>query len=123
MFLLITLPLILIASTNAENCPTGDNKDTETMPKNPKIEWVPCNYDSGPELECGSAKVPLDYTGVTPGVLTLPLVRWPTKQPSSKSIVVNPGGPGNSGIEFLAEAGSLAYETLLKYASRYVYFT
>ena len=67
------------------------------------ITWKPCDPDKPERFQCGSIKVPLDWTGVNTDTLTIPLARWAANSsyPHAKSIIVNPGGPGASGIEFL----------------------
>lgn len=127
IMLSVLLFSVLIASITAqaeEACPPGYALDRGPIPAAQKIEWVSCQLDDILKyegLECGSVKVPLDYTGATPGVLTIPLVRWcadGTKW-NGKSIVANPGGPGESGVEFLTGAGR---EYLLRYGCRSINF-
>ena len=83
------------------------------------VEWGPCPEDdpyaaayaaSPVTLECGSVVVPLDWTAPDSNKThVLSLVRAPAlKQPAKGSIQTNPGGPGDSGKEFLAQsAGTL----------------
>lgn len=102
------LALILFTSVRGQSCPPGYAEDTSgAILKNQKIVWGPCEEWDIPQLECGSVKVPLDYTGASRGVITLSLVRWcaDPKKSNGKSIVYNPGGPGGSGIERLINKG------------------
>ncbi|MCU1461129.1 MAG: hypothetical protein JWO37_1204 [Acidimicrobiales bacterium] len=66
------------------------------------VTWADC----GDGFQCGSLLVPLDYSGTTPGTIPLALIRLPAADPAHRigSLVINPGGPGASGIEFARQA-------------------
>ena len=59
--------------------------------------WTPCNGD----LQCATLVVPLDYA--RPGGPTIPIAvaRHPAQDPAARigSLVIDPGGPGVSGID------------------------
>lgn len=87
----------------------------EDCPEPSSLQWHPCG-DIGDELaeglpiplpiECASLPVPLDYTDPESETLDLSLLRVnATKEPVRGSILFNPGGPGGSGVEYVA-AGS-----------------
>ncbi|MBM3662014.1 MAG: alpha/beta fold hydrolase [Actinobacteria bacterium] len=67
----------------------------------PRLEWGPCR-NAPPEIECATMAVPLDWAD--PGGRTIDLVlgRIPATGDRIGSLVTNPGGPGGSGLEFLA---------------------
>jgi hypothetical protein len=72
------------------------------------IEWGPCSEElqnkDGVQLECATLPVPLDYTKTSDDKLNLALAKISaTREPHMGSIVVNPGGPGNSGRTHLAQ--------------------
>ena len=102
--------LLLVASTTglvaAQECPSGYEANTGTIPENQTLEWIPCPVEAQPTLECATLQVPLDYTDPTLGILTLPIVRLPAPNATDngKSIFHNPGGPGASGIQFIIES-------------------
>jgi pimeloyl-ACP methyl ester carboxylesterase len=64
--------------------------------------WQVC----GAPFECASIDVPLDYADPTSATLRLNLIRLPAADPAHRigSLVVNPGGPGASGISFARAA-------------------
>ena len=64
-----------------------------------KIAWTSC----GSGFQCGTVKVPLDYAHPDAGTIDIALNRKPATIPSQRigSLLVNPGGPGASGIDFL----------------------
>ncbi|MGH9259710.1 MAG: alpha/beta hydrolase, partial [Acidimicrobiales bacterium] len=61
------------------------------------LEWEPCRD----EFECAIARVPLDYDAPDGEVVELALLRAPaTGDERIGSLLVNPGGPGGSGIDY-----------------------
>jgi len=71
------------------------------------IDWASC-ADAGNtvvELDCATLQVPLDHTDPGGDRIDLALARVPaTGSDVIGSLVFNPGGPGASGIDFLASA-------------------
>ncbi|KAL4912323.1 Alpha/Beta hydrolase protein [Aspergillus aurantiobrunneus] len=68
------------------------------------LSWSPC--PSHPSLDCTTLTVPLEYADPTNGSLaSIPLARFNATAPKSHRkgpLLTNPGGPGSSGIDFLA---------------------
>ena len=75
-------------------------------PSPPTISWAPCAEDT--TAECGTLKVPIDWD--TPGGATVDLAvaRRKAAVPATRvgSLVVNPGGPGASGVDFVVHGSS-----------------
>jgi pimeloyl-ACP methyl ester carboxylesterase len=69
------------------------------------LDWKPCN--SG--FECAQFNVPLDYTHLDKGVFTLQVIKHVANNPSKRlgSLIMNPGGPGGSGIQYILSADSI----------------
>ncbi len=67
------------------------------------ITWSACDG----EFQCGSFEVPLDYANPSGEAITIKVLKAPATDKSKRlgSLVVNPGGPGASGIEFARYAG------------------
>ncbi len=74
-----------------------------------QLRWRACG-----RAECTTLKVPLDYAMPGGKELTLAVLRVPAQKKSERvgSLVVNPGGPGGSGVEYAA-AGSLQFGGVL----------
>lgn len=73
------------------------------------LSWTPC----GARFQCATLAVPLDYGVTSSRTISLALVRQPARDPSRRigSLLVNPGGPGASGVNFARGiAGQLAPE-------------
>jgi pimeloyl-ACP methyl ester carboxylesterase len=81
---------------------------TPATPLAGRIAWTSC----GGGFQCGTVQVPLDYAHPASGTIEISLNRKPATRPTQRigSLLVNPGGPGASGIDFLvAFAPALAY--------------
>lgn len=59
--------------------------------------WEPC----GERLECATLVVPANWDDPDGAVIDLAVVRQPATGPSLGPLLVNPGGPGASGVQFL----------------------
>jgi len=82
---------------------------TTTSPVAP-VAWTPCGT-----LQCGSVTVPLDYSHPDGPTIQIAVARHPAEVPSERigSLVINPGGPGASGINDLPnELSALEPEVL-----------
>ncbi|KAL1616078.1 hypothetical protein SLS56_011559 [Neofusicoccum ribis] len=68
------------------------------------IQWGPCTLNGSLPIECGNVSVPLDYSSSnSTKTLTLELLKVPAlEKPSKGSVLINFGGPGNTGRETLA---------------------
>src|SRR4051794_10346892 len=67
------------------------------------IQWGPCKAASSDEIrlpggaECGMLSVPVDYSKPDGDVAQIALIRFKATGEKVGSLVVNPGGPGESG--------------------------
>ncbi|WP_206184905.1 alpha/beta hydrolase [Thermoactinospora rubra] len=63
------------------------------------ISWAPCEED--PTAECGTLAVPVDWDNPAAGTFELALARRKATDPGARigSLVINPGGPGGSGVD------------------------
>lgn len=63
------------------------------------VVWEPCG-----DLQCGVITVPIDYADPAGATLDLAVARAPATDLAARigSLVLNPGGPGGSGLDFLA---------------------
>ncbi len=63
------------------------------------VRWERC----GGDFDCTTVEVPLDYSDPTGESIDLDVVRLRAKDPQG-SLVLNPGGPGGSGVEYARAA-------------------
>jgi pimeloyl-ACP methyl ester carboxylesterase len=66
------------------------------------LQWQTCNK----VFQCARLRVPFDYRRPAWRRFSLPVIRLPATDPAKRigSLVVNPGGPGGSGISFALRA-------------------
>ena len=81
----------------------------------PSLPIVPAQWTSCGELQCGSVTVPLDYADPDGPTLQIAVARHPAEVPAERigSLVINPGGPGASGIDDLPNELSVLTPGLL----------
>jgi len=71
----------------------------------PTLHWTSC----GGGFQCARLRVPLDDTVPHGKTISLALTRLPASNPSQRigSLVVNPGGPGGSAVQFVRESARM----------------
>ena len=92
---------------NQTPTPTSAPNSTPTA----SAQWGGCQVVGGnggdaPKLpagtQCGTLDVPIDYAQPSGAAATLALIRFPATGQKIGSLVVNPGGPGESGVDLAA---------------------
>ena len=84
--------------TPAAAAPAGPQPDTLAGYYAQKLRWRPCNHG----FQCARLLVPFDYHRPAWRRFSLPVIRLPATDPQARigSLVVNPGGPGGSGVQY-----------------------
>jgi len=97
---------MVTTSTTTTTTPTT----TSSLPVTP-ISWSPCNGG----LQCGTLVVPLDYAYPRGPTIPIAVARHPAEVPSARigSLVIDPGGPGVSGVDDMANELSALTPQLL----------
>ena len=92
---LVALLLASCSSATKASFPDAAN-DASTL------NWVSCNG----HFQCATLKVPIDYTDASLGQFDIAVLRYrdPNQHDRIGSLVVNPGGPGVSGVEYALNA-------------------
>lgn len=80
-------------------------------------DWVPCRGDAGPAgYQCATVSVPRDpQDPAAHGTIGLAIDRHPATGTRIGSLLVNPGGPGGSGVDFLPEIVGLLGADVLEH--------
>jgi pimeloyl-ACP methyl ester carboxylesterase len=67
-----------------------------------ELNWDTC-YDN---FECTQLAVPIDYHRIRTGTFKISVLRYPAQEQKSRigSLIVNPGGPGASGVDYAYNA-------------------
>ena len=81
----------------------ADDVDADAPLPEDTVAWFECGIEG---LECGVVTVPVDYRDPAVGELQVVLVVHRATKPDERIgyLVVNPGGPGGSGVEMAAGA-------------------
>ena len=108
-------------TTDDTTPPTGTGSTGATTPPTDgpapgSLAWGDCDPDDVPATpasvpgttppECATLEVPLDYDDPDGEQIELALIRVPASGDRRGAILTNPGGPGGSGFEFIANAGN-----------------
>lgn len=93
--------------TALEDVGKADGSATEGAPKGfedyygQSLEWTEC----GEGFQCATASAPLDWKDADAGSIEIALKKIPATGQKVGSLLVNPGGPGGSGVEFVGDPG------------------
>ncbi|MFK0008394.1 alpha/beta hydrolase [Paenarthrobacter sp. NPDC090520] len=75
-----------------------------------EVEWKGC--ESG--FQCATVKVPLDYGNPSGGDIELSAIKLSSSGNKKGTILVNPGGPGGSGVDFVRDGGKTHFTQKLR---------
>lgn len=79
-----------------------------------KPTWNTClgqDKPADPRIQCATIQVPKDYTSSDTATISLNLIRYAAVDGNNnidntaESIIINPGGPGGSGVEYVLNGG------------------
>ena len=73
-----------------------------------QLDWSDCKDG----FECATFNVPIDYANPADGAMEISAIRKLASGNASGSLVLNPGGPGGSGIEYTTYAEYVVSDTL-----------
>jgi len=91
--------------------PTGETVEADLQPFYDQVlEWSPC--EGG--LQCTTADAPLDWSDPGRDTIELALIRKVSTGDRLGSLLINPGGPGASGFEFVRDSLDYAVSARLK---------
>ncbi len=105
------LALLVAAAMVVTAAPTADaterSGDEGRTQRRDRIRWHPCYPEEALGFECAVVKVPRDYDRPKGRKIRLALVRLPATERGrrTKSLFLNPGGPGGSGVDFVVGFG------------------
>ena len=114
--MVLTVTITMAACTS--HTPAGPSSSGLERFYSQQIAWEACEsfattsiesavFALTPTLECGRVEVPLDYQDPQGKTARLAVARVPARGESIGSLVMNPGGPGGSGL-FAAAATALS---------------
>ncbi|KKK11807.1 hypothetical protein ARAM_002654 [Aspergillus rambellii] len=85
--------------------------DWESITPSPDLQWIPCFQN----FTCARLEVPLDYGNPTRGSTAIAFMKLAAQNvtENTRNIVINPGGPGGSGVEILL-ANSIPFAEVIQ---------
>jgi len=115
--LVLVLPLsgcvtaFLPQQQGAVSTPTGEEVPAELEGFYSQVlEWSACEGD----FQCATAEAPLDWSDPGRSTIDLALIRSTATGASTGSLLVNPGGPGGSGYNFVRDSVDYAVSERLR---------
>ena len=105
ILLVILLALTACSSPSKQAFPTTTN-DTSTL------TWSACHGN----FQCATLKVPIDYFNASLGQFDIAVIRYrdPSQYNRIGSLVINPGGPGSSGVDYALNAEYIVNPAVLE---------
>lgn len=105
-------PTGLPEATDLAETPSADpgNGTSGPSPTPAPVTVAPARWsDCGLGFLCAEVRVPKDYAVPSLGYLNVSIIDLPATDPRSRigSLIVNPGGPGASGVEFVRDEASV----------------
>jgi pimeloyl-ACP methyl ester carboxylesterase len=107
-----SVPLLVVVGLLASACasstpaargpvPTTPAAPLPALPPPPPVTWTTCPTHA--DVECGTVPAPLDYAHPSSGTIQLAVSRIPAGSGTAAdgTLLVNPGGPGESGNQIL----------------------
>ena len=99
---------------NSTTPTTGQATPSAALPAAQPVSWKPCTGLDGPQgYECGTLQVPLDYANPAGRKIDIAMDRKAATGTKTGSLLMNPGGPGASGVDSLDYIVSLLSPTVL----------
>ena len=98
---------VLLAATGCSHLVDGRAVVAVPPPGSP-IDWVKCQTEEPDEsripagAQCGMLSVPVDYDNPDGEVARIAMIRFKATGDKIGSLIINPGGPGESGVEAAA---------------------
>ena len=102
LFTAIALAFALTASGCASKVGIEKPLSDLSAYENQKLDWSTCYED----FECTDLRVPIDYADLTIGTFKIAVLRYKAQDQAKRigSLIVNPGGPGGSGVDYAYNA-------------------
>lgn len=105
-----------IIGTDAEDTSAPEPSSSASVPEGngldgyyaQQLDWSDCNDG----FECATFNVPIDYANPSDGAMQISAIRKLATGSAQGSLILNPGGPGGSGIEYVTYVDFVISNTL-----------
>jgi pimeloyl-ACP methyl ester carboxylesterase len=97
--------ILVVTALLLTGCATANQPQTLKDFYTQDIKWRSCeDY-----FQCATYKVPIDYSKLSEGTFEISILKYEAGQAKNRlgSLVINPGGPGASGVDYAYEAASV----------------
>ncbi|KAJ5180710.1 hypothetical protein N7492_003920 [Penicillium capsulatum] len=103
----ILFPSLALASASTFSQRSGGKgHDFASIKPASHLHWSPCYEGSNPNLTCARLEVPLDYDDHSRGNTDIAFIKYTAStEKEAPSLLINPGGPGNSGTQVVKASG------------------
>ncbi|MGR6919787.1 alpha/beta fold hydrolase [[Actinomadura] parvosata] len=107
--LMMMATLLAVPMAGAAGAETDEQDVTDAVGRR-GITWGPCEEE--PTVECGTLAVPIDWSRPYGPTVSLALARRKATDPAARigSLLTNPGGPGNSGVNDILRPSGFSEE-------------
>jgi len=97
--------------TSSTSTPTGETVAADLKPFYTQVlKWSSCSGS----FQCTEVTAPMDWKNPSKDTIKLALIRKPATGNRLGSLLVNPGGPGASGYDFISESLTSAVDSTLR---------
>lgn len=101
-----TPPLAELGTSAAQDLPRDPAEDPAYEAYyEQRVSWSDCrDEEAGVDRECGRVKVPKVWNDPSQGDISIAVARSKASGERKGSLLINPGGPGGSGVDFISSA-------------------
>lgn len=113
-----SVALALVGTTQANAAPGADNHVTTGGFRPAAIDWQPCpEKPTDTTIRCATIQVPIDWSNPTGPTFGLAIDRQAAADPTQDDgpLLINPGGPGGSGVDFALDAAGFFNPQILQH--------
>src|SRR5215218_8864054 len=107
------IAMVLVAGSVPAVSLADPSRGAGTHPSQFSVDWAPCS--EAPSAQCGSLKVPLDWSAPKGKHITVAVARRPADDRDRRvgTLFFNPGGPGDGAVRYVEGAQEIFSDTLL----------
>jgi pimeloyl-ACP methyl ester carboxylesterase len=107
------IAMVLVAGSAPAVSLADPSRVAGTHPSQFSVHWAPCS--EAPSAQCGSLKVPLDWSAPKGKHITVAVARRPADDRDRRvgTLFFNPGGPGDGAVRYVLGAEHIFSTTLL----------
>ncbi|KAF7433702.1 hypothetical protein PC9H_005665 [Pleurotus ostreatus] len=106
------ISFVLLGASLVVNVLAQQSSQDNVLETSTKLKWTDCYT----QLQCARLQVPLNYSDPDGGTASIAVIRFPSPLAGTDDykgpILFNPGGPGGSGVQMIADGGAAFSELL-----------